>query len=84
MKNLFLSLFFLLAFADRSNAQSYKKLTDSAFHLMRGAKDENDRQLALNIYEKAFSNYPKDIQSPGYYQAAVLSGSLKQYDKAFD
>ncbi|RZL37897.1 MAG: hypothetical protein EOO96_04105 [Pedobacter sp.] len=67
----------------QSKAQSYKKLADSALRLMWNAKDESGYRKSFDLYEKAFVAYPKDINSLGYYKAAVLAGELNEFDKAF-
>ena len=74
-------LFFLSAL--QVNAQSYKKLADSALKLMWSAKDESGYRKSFDLYEKAFNSYPKDINELGYYKAAVLAGELNEFDKAF-
>jgi len=81
-RNLFLLL--ILFPSVRLKAQSYKKLTDSALHIMWDAKDTVGYRKALNLYEKAFLLYPKDVNEIGFYKAAVLSGELKENDKAFN
>jgi len=79
----FLIFVLLLAYGSQLKAQSYKKLTDSALHVMWDAKDTVGYRNSLNLYEKAFAMYPKDIDDLGYYKASVIASELKAYDKAF-
>jgi predicted esterase len=86
MKASFFSLVLALSLMFTSTilkAQTYTKLADSALHTMWDAKDTIGYRKALNLYEKAFSLYPKEINSLGYYKAAVLAGELKELDRAF-
>lgn len=77
-------LIILLLFACfNSHAQNYKTLTDSALHTMWAARDSVGERRALELYEKAFKLFPKDIENLGLYKASVLAGDLHDLDKAF-
>ncbi|RZL64243.1 MAG: hypothetical protein EOO93_07275 [Pedobacter sp.] len=65
-------------------AQSYTKLADSALRLMWKAKDTIGYRNSLNLYEKAFQLYPKEINTTGLYKASVIASELKSNDKAFN
>jgi len=81
-KYLLLIPFLLLAM--QLNAQTYTDLTDSASHVMKKAKDTIGKGTALNLYEKAFKLYPKEIGNKERNDAAILAGDLSQLDKAFE
>lgn len=74
---LFLSIFLKL------NAQTYTQLTDSALKLMRNAKDTVDYRKSLNSYEKAFVQYPKEVDCQSLNRASVLASKLKDNNGAF-
>ncbi|RZK54980.1 MAG: hypothetical protein EOO87_09025, partial [Pedobacter sp.] len=82
MKKYIIPILLLLSVL-KVNAQSYKKLADSALKLMWNARDESGYRKSFDLYEKAFNSYPKDVNDLGYYKAAVLAGELKEFDKAF-
>lgn len=82
MKRYFL-LSILLFSLIQSSAQSYQKLADSALHLMWDARDSVGYRKSLNLYEKTFTLYPKEVNALGYYKAAVLAAELKELDKSF-
>ena len=65
------------------NAQeSYSELTQKAIKVVQ-SQDSIHYKSAIDIFDKAFKNYPDSINGTGYYYASILAASLKQKDKAF-
>lgn len=85
MRKIFIVLLFSLCalFFEKTYAQSYKKLTDSALNVIRIAKDTADYRRSLNLYEEAFKSYPQNIEDFALYKSAVLAGELKEIGKSF-
>jgi len=73
----------LLLVVGQAKAQTYAKLADSALRIMWAAKDTLGYRQSLNVYEKAFKLYPKQINAQALYKAAVIAGELNELDKAF-
>lgn len=70
------------------NAQSYKKLTDSALKVYQSprgddAKAKTAYPAAYKLYQEAFSKYPKEGDWLSYYKAGYLAGELGDNTKAF-
>ncbi|MCJ0743545.1 alpha/beta hydrolase [Pedobacter montanisoli] len=85
MRKIFIVLLFSLCTLSlkQTYAQSYRKLTDSALHVMWAAKDTTGYRKSLNLYEEAFKAYPQNVDESALYKSAVLSGELKEIDKSF-
>jgi len=68
-------------------AQNYKKLADSALHVMNSARDSADAAKAYpkaySLYQQAFALYPADAEQIGLYKAGYLAGELGKMDEAF-
>ena len=79
----YLPLIIILFSVCCAKSQTYNKLADSALHLMWDAKDSVAYHKSLNLYEKAFKLYPKEVNALGYYKAAVLAAELNELDKSF-
>ncbi|WP_343532986.1 hypothetical protein [Pedobacter sp.] len=73
----------LLLVVGQIKAQTYAKLADSALRIMWAAKDTLGYRQSLNVYEKAFKLYPKQINAQALYKAAVIAGELNELDKSF-
>ncbi|SHF26590.1 hypothetical protein [Pedobacter caeni] len=64
-------------------SQTYKQLIDSAGHISETAKGAVGKSKALNIYEKAFALYPKNMKNWDRYKASILAAALAKKDQAF-
>jgi len=80
-KNVMLLLF--LSIVLKLNAQTFQELTDSALYLRSNAKDTVDSRKSLNLYKKAFTLFPKELDEQSLYKASVLASELKDNNDAF-
>jgi predicted esterase len=68
-------------------AQNYRKLADSALHIMNGAQDTAAAAKAFPeayaLYQKAFALYPAEADQIGLYKAGYLASELGKTDEAF-
>ncbi|NII26260.1 hypothetical protein HB364_14305 [Pseudoflavitalea sp. X16] len=80
--------FICLLFTVYVQGQSYQQLTDSAWTIMRQATDSATRQAmqqkALDLYEKAFSRFPREKDGVSLYKAGYLAGVLEKKEAAFN
>jgi predicted esterase len=85
MKKLIILLIFIPHFLF---AQNYKQLTDSALHVMNNAQDSaaaaKAYPLAYALYQRAFKEFPSQVEKTGLYKAGYLAGELGKKDEAFD
>ncbi|WP_431291718.1 hypothetical protein [Pedobacter sp. P26] len=79
-----LILFLFLSIVLKLNAQTYTRLTDSALNVMWDAKDTVDYRKSLNLYKKAFIQFPKEVSDQSLYKASVLASELKDNNGAFE
>jgi len=84
MKKLFILLLFI---PHLLIAQNYRELTDSALHVMWSANDTNVLKvypLSLALYQRAFKEYPNEIEWVALYKAGSIECELGNKTEAFD
>nr|WP_321353923.1 alpha/beta hydrolase-fold protein [uncultured Draconibacterium sp.] len=62
---------------------SYSELTEKAIEIFN-SEDSANYKTALDLFDKAFTEFPDSLNGTGLYYASVLAADLKNNDKAFE